>query len=454
MPLDQALTVEKSTDADANIRMTGISSAISSDEVSPMAAGRPVNDNTTTAINLGNYRQGKFTSVVSKTKFEDLQEVELDNGDTVWSAIQTIDGNQYSFYLQKSEIFSTVELKEATQAEAEALAKEYEIQVEQTYIVIDGKKYFINMAVPLHFGNGDKSSMWMQAGLFILGDSALGGAVAAAIKAFGMDAFKDAFKELSSALFKVIWGVLRGIVTGIYRFLVTIISGIVLEAGLEVTLRAAASAAGEAWTKSVAKITARRVAYAFAGAVLLVGTLLFLEFVLHRSYQNTYIYNLTDYDLSYSLPYKDKGEIANAQNDTIKGKEVKTGPNNIPLGTWYNGSAFRFQSGSDFHGLGYVIKLNFHPKGKTEIVKTFTCMFEVPFSGENSLAATTEEVKDYEAYFKKNDGVNRKTQFSAHDDHHEIIVTYDYLTGKHKDPETGQDLYLYSSLVVIRDKTA
>ncbi|MDG2531323.1 hypothetical protein [Caulobacter endophyticus] len=454
MPLDQALLVEDTTDADANIRMTGISSALSSDVVSPMATGRPVNDNTTTEINLGNYRQGKFTRVVSKTQFHDLQEVELDNGDTVWSAIQTIDGNEYSFYLQKSEILGTVDLKEISQAEAEALAKEYDIKVEQTYLEIDGKKYHVNMAVPLHFGNGDKSSLWMQAGLFILGDSALGGAVAAAIKAFGMDAFKDAFKELSSALFKVIWGVLRGIVTGIYRFLSTIVGGIILEVGLSATLEAATEAAGKAWSKSVAKITARRIGYAFAGAVLLVGSLLFLEYVLHRSYQNTYIYNLTDYDISYTLPYKDKGEIANAQNDTIKGKEVKYGPNKTPLGNWYNGSAFRFQSGSDFHGLGYVVKLNFHPKGKTEIVKTFTCMFEIPFSGENSLAATTEEVKDYEAYFKKNDGVNRKTQFSAHDDHHEIIVTYDYLTGKHKDPETGQDLYLYSSLVVIRDKTA
>jgi hypothetical protein len=241
----------------------------------------------------------------------------------------------YSFYMRKSDIMSTIKLQEVqSEAQIEAVAKEYDIKREDTYITIDGKKYFVNMAVPMHFGTGDKSSQLMQAGLFVLGNSALSAAIAGAVQTFGFDAFKNASKEMASAAFTVIWGVLRGMVTGAYRFMVTIVTGLVLEADLATTLGAARMAAGEAWTKAVEQITVRRVAYAFAGTIVMVGTLLFLQYVLHRSYQNIYIYNLTDHDISFTIPYTDQGELGNSATNFIHAKEQKIGPGGVPLGNW------------------------------------------------------------------------------------------------------------------------
>jgi hypothetical protein len=88
MSFEHTLAVAPATDADSNIRMTDVSSSMSPDAVSPLMPGRTVNDRTTIDINLGNYRQGKFTNAVAKTKFEDLQQVDLPDGDTVWSAVQ------------------------------------------------------------------------------------------------------------------------------------------------------------------------------------------------------------------------------------------------------------------------------------------------------------------------------------------------------------------------------
>jgi hypothetical protein len=111
---------------------------------------------------------------------------------------------------------------------------------------------------------------------------------------------------------------------------------------------------------------------------------------------------------------------------------------------------FRYQSDSEFHGLGYTIRLKMVDPKTKQVVKTFSCLFDVPYSGENSLYASIGEPSSYSEYYDQYAGVHKTTQYSTNDGTYEIIVTYDYLSGQHPDPETGTELYLYSSLIIIR----
>ncbi|RQH15366.1 hypothetical protein D5R40_04490 [Okeania hirsuta] len=72
--------------------------------------------------------------------------------------------------------------------------------------------------------------------------------------------------------------------------------------------------------------------------------------------------------------------------------------------------------------------------------------------GKNSLYASTSEPSSYKNYYSDNSGLHKTKQYKADDGEQEIIVTYDYLSGKHTYPETNDSLFFYSSLVVIRDQ--
>jgi hypothetical protein len=84
--------------------------------------------------------------------------------------------------------------------------------------------------------------------------------------------------------------------------------------------------------------------------------------------------------------------------------------------------------------------------------KTYACMFDIPYVGDNSLFATLETQSDYQSFYKNADCLQKVTQFYSSDNELDIVVTYDYLSGAHTNLETGTMDYIYNSLVVIREK--
>jgi len=420
--------------------------------ISPITGKQTINDGTTQTLNLQNYRMGKFMREFSKTGFDGLQEVQQPNGDTVWVIDTAIDNQDFNFYLSQADIVSSVQLTEVqNDQQIKDTAKQYNIDPQQTYIVIDGKKYFTRMNIPMHFGTGQNSDTWINLGVFVLGDGIMASAIAGIIASFGLDAFKDAIKNLGSAVFKTLWAVTKGAMTAAFRFVTSFIGSLVGGEGLEAAVAAGRAAAGEAWASSVEGVTSKTLRYTVVGIIIIVTLLLIVEFVLHESYQNVYFYNLTNYDIALDFPYKSEGDYHNLPTNTVLAKTDRKGPGGIDLGTWYNGVAYRYQSDSEFHGLGYTLRFKMMDPKTQKVVKTFSCLFDVPYAGDNSLFASTSEPSDYSSYYSSNAGSKKVTQYSVNDGQQEIVVSYDYLSGKHKDPETGNDLFLYSSLVVIRD---
>lgn len=451
----ESLDFSSLTDADvsAGVRFDQPKSQFASGGmVSPLTGDQPINSTTTVNLSTQNYRLGKFMREFSQTSFEDLQEVTQPNGSVIWAMDTAIDNQDFNFYVSQLDLLQSVTLTEVqSEAQIEALAREYDISTSQTYIVIDGTKYFVHMDSPMYFSTGETNDSLLSVGLFVLGDGAMATAIAAVVASLGMDAFQDALKNLASAVFKTLWALVKGAMTAIYRFVTGFFGALVDGESLEVAVAAGRTAAGDAWEESVETITAQTVRYAFAGAIVLVTIFLILEYVLHYSYQNIYLYNLTDYDLQFDFPYTDFGDPSNVLTTCLEARSARLGPGGVVLGSWYNGVAFRFNSGSEFHGLGYTMRLKLVDPQTQAVVKTFSCLFDVPFSGDNSLFASAGEESDYESYYSDNEGQHKVTQYVASDGEHQMIVTYDYLSGKHTDPQSGKDLYLYNSLVVIRE---
>lgn len=440
-------------DASKSVRFDSPQSQFAPDGmVKPLTGRQRVDDKTTNVLNLQNYRMGKFMREFSKIGFDGLQEVRQADGRTVWVADMAIDNQDHNFYLDQVEILNSVNLvRVQNDQQIQEMAAKYKIDPTQTYIDIDGVRYFTSMNIPMHFGTGTNNDAWINLGVFVLGDSVLAGAIATAIASLGADAFKDALKNLGSAVLKTVWALLKGVTKACYRFVTGFAGRLLAGETLEAATAAGRAAAGEAWAESVEGITSKTVWYSVAGVIIIVGVMLFIEFVLHRSYQNVYFYNLTDYDVELDFPYKDGGDFHNLPTNQIQARVQRQGPGGIDLGTWYNGVAYRYQSDSEFHGLGYTLRLKLKDPKTQAVAKTFSCLFDVPYAGNNSLYASTGEPTDFADYYSKHAGTRKDPQFTATDGKQEIIVTYDFLSGEHEDPETGNKLYLYNSLVIIRD---
>jgi hypothetical protein len=455
MLANTTISVEKDEDIAKGVRFDNPQSQFAPDGmVSPLTGNKTINSRTTQDLNIQNYRMGKFMREFSKTGFDGLQEVTQPNGDTAWVMNTAIDNQDFNFYLLKSEILSTVTLEEVkNEQQIKATASKYNIKDDQTYITIDGKKYFTRMNVPLRFGTGQNNDSWINIGVFVVGGEVVASAIAAVIASLGFDAFKKALGNIQSALMKSLWALVKGVTKAIYRFVASFIGELVGGGTVEAALAVARKAAGDAWAESVEGVTSKTLRYTVVGVIIIVALFLIIEFVLHESYQNVYVYNLTGYDISLDFPYKNEGNDHNLPSSKVLAKVDQKGPGGIDLGEWYNGVAFRYQSDSEFYGLGYTMRFKMIDPKTQEVKKTFSCLFDVPYSGDNSLYASTGEPSksDYKAYYSRNAGSHKITQYSANDGEQEIIVSYDYLNGKHPDPETGKDLYLYSSLVVIRD---
>lgn len=455
LELEALLDYENIKDDDASqcVRVENPQSQFSPDGMIKGLIGKqPINNETTKYISIQNYRMGRFLKEFSKIGFEGLNEEQQEDGSTIYAADMAIDNQDFNFYIDQSEILSSIKLTEVlSEKEIENAASKYDVKPEQTYIVMDGKQYSVRLNIPMHFGTGQNSDSWINFGVFVLGDSILASAIAAAIGRFGIDTFKNALKNLTDALIKTVWALLKGIAKTCYRFIVSFIGRLVAGDAVEVAAAAAKKAAGDAWRDSVKGVNSKTLKYSVVGIIIIVAITLIIELVLHRSSQNVYFYNLTPYDIDIDFPYKDWGDFYNLPTSSIEAKVKRIGPEGKNLGYWYNAVAFRYESDSELNGLGYTMRFKMKEPKTQQVVKTFSCLFDVPYSGDNSLYASTNEPNDYKSYYSDNSGNNKITQYSANDGAQEIVVTYDFLSGKHEEPETGNQSYYYNSLVVIRD---
>lgn len=443
------------TDADSNVRMTNLTSWLSPEGVaSKFAPGKPVDAKVTQEVVQHNLRQAKFLKNLGEIPFEDLQEVKQKNGDTIWAATQTIDNENFNFYISQAEVLGSIQLTEIkSDKEIEDLAKKHEITQQQTHIVVDGKRYSVNMNIPLRFGSGMKQTLLVDLGMTILGEGVLGAAIAGIVAKLGAQAFKTVFKEMGFAVWEVVKGLVRGLFSGAYNFVRVLIHSIVLGAGTKRAFALAATAAGESWSRAVQGITRRTVAYSIGAVLIATGIYLVIDKVLHESYQRVYLYNLTKYDLKFDMAHVSDGKLHDVPATVLRGDGEMPLPMGLSMGHAYSGCSFLFESDSRFHGFGYAMRLQLTDPDSEATKKTLACMFDVPYSGTNSLYCTATAPADYKAFYKDHEGKLKATQHSAGDAEIEIIATYDHVDGKHRDPESGEDLFFYNSLIIVREKS-
>ncbi len=453
--------VNVGTDLSKQIKVTDIVSSYpeksklnTATPVGTIAQGGVVNNTITKQLSNASFLQGKFFKSFSKVDFDKLKTEKKKDGDETWSYTKKIDKTNHHLIIEKSNVLSSITLTEVkSQSEIDTIAKKYDIDKDETYITVDGKKYFVNMNIPIHFGTGSSTNVIMDMAIFVFGSQGLSAAIAGVAAKFGVDAFSAVLANINTQLFRVLWSAISGVMQLSYVFLQTFVGGIIGGEGVAAAFAAGQVAVGEAVAEGVfSAITATALAYTVVGIVVIATIYLILTYVLHYSYQNVYVYNLTKYDLDFEFSYTYEGNPHNVESKHLPAREKKTGPNNIDLGNWYSATGFRFQSDSQFFGIGYAMSLILKKPGTQTVYKKLACMFDIPFAGKNSLRATATYPSNMKSFYTKNEGKIVKTQNSDSNGDIELVVTYDYLSGKHLDPETDAKDYIYNSLVIVREK--
>jgi len=438
------------------IKIISVTSSFSNNGmVGAIADGATIDDSTTRNISQEMFLQGKFFKRFSETKFEDLQQVQGSDGKISWSYNSAVDGINHSISMSNSDILGSIALTEVTdERQIQAVAEKYNIQADETYITINSKKYFVNMNIPMHFSTESSTNVVINLAVYVFGTEGISVTVAAIVAQYGTEAFSSVLMNINTQLFRTLWTGVSGVMRLGYTFVRTFMGEIIGGEAVEAAFASAQVAAGELVADGVfSAITSAALAYTVVGIIIIAAIFIIVEFVLHYSYQNVYVLNLTKYDLSLDFPYIYEGNPHNLTSKDIPALTNKTGSDGISLGKFYNGTAFRFQSDSEFYGLGYAMSLALKDPGSRQTKKTYACMFDIPYVGNNSLLATVKAPSDYKSFYKNAEGEHKVTQFYTSDDELEIVVTYDYLSGTHTDPETEKSEYIYKSLVVIREKT-
>jgi hypothetical protein len=176
----------------------------------------------------------------------------------------------------------------------------------------------------------------------------------------------------------------------------------------------------------------------------------------HPSYQTLKVYNLTSYDLTWSLPTIPHG-ANNLAPSTGQGQTLdylipaseNTAPPGITPVMSSHEADFSFVSQSGFTGIGYVLGFSLtDPANGNQLVTQGNVLFSIPWSGENSLAAAMTN-EDPKSWWDANNGTQSTTQAAASGAGVTVTATFDFLSGKHPAPN-GQETYTYNSLLVFQ----
>lgn len=273
-------------------------------------------------------------------------------------------------------------------------------------------------------------------------------------------------------LAKYTWaGLVQPLLTGFWNGVVSCFSGAAEASTLAEAGEAAAVAATDAAVEAVVvegvAVSMTAGVGALVGLAVLIALPFVIDVILHPSFQNLMVYNLTPFDMTWSLAFVNEGSMTMApiisDDDTdfdydILAMGAITPPGGgLPVNVAHEAS-FSFASGSLVRGLGYVMSLTLtDPSQGGQTVGSVMGMIDVPWSGSNSLAVAIDSSDSGQAFYSATSGRYEQTSQVATGQFGTLPVTatinYDYLTGEHK-TASGSDAYSYNSMLVVQTAAA
>lgn len=164
---------------------------------------------------------------------------------------------------------------------------------------------------------------------------------------------------------------------------------------------------------AVADTAADATATAIAGGIEFIGAavavavvFIALSFVLHNSYHNLRLWNLTKYDLDWTYVFiseagSNEGQFSSAPLDqktnvpiTIKGATRASGIPGVAGPPSVQYADFNVASSHEYNGIGWAIQINLKDPATNTIVYTTTVYYDIPFEGVNSTNLTFDPVPD------------------------------------------------------------
>lgn len=261
-------------------------------------------------------------------------------------------------------------------------------------------------------------------------------------------------------------GLVQPLLTGFWNGVVSCFSGAAEASTLAEAGEAAAVAATDAAVEAVvvegAAVSMTAGVGALVGLAVLIALPFVIDVILHPSFQNLMVYNLTPFDMTWSLAFVNEGTMTMApiigKDDTdfdydIPAMGTLTPPGLQPVNIAQEAS-FSFASESLVRGLGYVMSLTLtDPTKNGQEVGTVLGMIDVPWSGSNSLAVAIDSGDTGQGFYSATSGRYEQTSQTAIGQLGTLAatatITYDYLTGEHK-TASGSDAYSYNSLLVVQ----
>lgn len=211
---------------------------------------------------------------------------------------------------------------------------------------------------------------------------------------------------------------------------------------------------------------------ALAGLAVIAGITLFVEyFLLHNTSHVVKVYNLSPYDISWSIPYLPEGAISMSPAIAAGSSSVNyiiPANHSLQVGngsvTVYREADFSLISGSSTHGIQYVMAFTvMDPNNNDAIIGTASAVFDMPFKGDNSLytTVTADTAAPSAAYCKslygQFSGTYKQVSYQsvgklANGAQLQVTATYDLLSGTQPPPNNpgGTKEYLYNSIIVLQ----
>ena len=211
---------------------------------------------------------------------------------------------------------------------------------------------------------------------------------------------------------------------------------------------------------------------ALVGLAVIAGITLFVEyFLLHNTSHVVKVYNLTPYDISWSIPYQPEGAISMSPAIAAGSSSVNyiiPANHSLQVGngsvTVYREADFSLVSSSSTHGIQYVMAFTvMDPNNSDAIIGTASVVFDMPLVGDNSLytTVTADAAAPSPAYceslYGQFSGTYKQVNYQcsgklANGAQLQVTATYDLLSGTQPPPNNpgGTKEYLYNSIIVLQ----
>lgn len=400
-------------------------------------------------------KKAEILKVIANTEFDDLEEVEQHDESFVWVAKCNVEDQEYSFFISQSDIVQTVMLTEATKDDKALLMDKYHTSESETVVNIDGKEYFVEFHVCQNLFAGEDLDILVDMGIFVIGGSPVADAIVDIVKSHGTECFSDAYAQLSADVLDPFWKYARHVMRMCYRFFSAFLKTLFSGDSFDDAVNASHFAAGKVWETTVRDIDHFALSRSLAPVVLTVSRTLLVNAPSTLPLLHVYLYNLTSCDIQLDIEYidncKQKGEMTDApvQGDSY----ICMVP--YGMGNWYNGSSISLEGVDASPGascaMGGAFSLTLKDTGSDHVVAKYSVMFKIQGDGKNSLYAMTKATENYEQFFKQHENETSEYHYRAADVMHEVIVTFDALEGKTEHALSKSMIYLYNSLIVVRD---